>query len=204
LRSVDGFSQILLEDHAGQLDREGRDYLHRIRAASQRMAQLIDDMLTLSRVSRAEMHRQDVDLSALAVELLADLRKSEPGRDVTIVVRPGLVAQGDPRLLRIAMENLLNNAWKFSSHKPGARIEFGQELVEGDVAFFVRDTGAGFDMTYVDKLFRAFQRLHAASEFSGTGIGLAIVQRVIHKHGGRVWAEGEEGKGATFHFTLQT
>lgn len=202
LRSVDGFSQILLEDHAAQLDPEGRAYLNRIRAATQRMAQLIDDMLTLSRVSRAEMHREEVDLSAMAEELLDGLRRAEPARDVATAVAPGLVAQGDPRLLRIALANLLGNAWKFTGRAPGARIEFGREAIDGGVAFFVRDTGAGFDMAYVDKLFRAFQRLHAASDFPGTGIGLAIVQRVIHKHGGRVWAEGEEGKGAVFHFTL--
>lgn len=203
LRSVDGFSQILLEDHAGQIDEEGRAYLNRIRAATQRMAQLIDDMLTLSRVSRAEMQWSEVNLSALAEEILHDYRRSEPQRVVTTQVAPGVVTRGDLRLLRIALENLLGNAWKFTSRKPEARIEFGQEPCEDGMAFFVRDTGAGFDMTYADKLFRAFQRLHAASDFPGTGIGLAIVQRVIHKHGGRVWAEGEEGKGAVFHFTLQ-
>lgn len=203
LRSVDGFSQILLEDHAGQIDDEGRAYLNRIRAATQRMAQLIDDMLTLSRVSRAEMQWSEVNLSALAQEILQDYHRSEPQRVVATQVAPDVVTKGDPRLLRIALENLLGNAWKFTSRKPGARIEFGQEPGEDGMAFFVRDTGAGFDMTYVDKLFRAFQRLHAANDFPGTGIGLAIVQRVVHKHGGRVWAEGEEGKGAVFRFTLQ-
>ncbi len=202
LRSLDGFSQILLEDHAGQLNEEGRDYLNRIRAATQRMGQLIDDMLTLSRVSRAELHRDDVDMSALAQELLDGLRRSDPDRHVRTDVAPGMVARGDPRLLRIALDNLLGNAWKFTARTPDARIEFGQEPNDGGVAYFVRDNGAGFDMKYAEKLFRAFQRLHAVSDFPGTGIGLAIVQRVVHKHGGRVWAASTERHGATFHFTL--
>jgi len=204
LRSIDGFSQSLLEDYAGRLDDTGRDYLCRVRAASQRMAQLIDDLLNLSRITRAEIYREEVDLSALARSIVAELQKSQPERPVEFTIAPGLAAEGDARLLRIALENLLNNAWKFTSKHPAARIEFGAMEQEGQTVYFIRDDGAGFDMAYADKLFGAFQRLHTASEFPGTGIGLATVQRIIHRHGGCVWARGEVERGATFYFTLTT
>ena len=202
LRAIDGFSQALLEDYSGKLDAEGSDYLQRVRAASQRMAELIDDMLNLSRVTRGEMKRERVDLSALARTISTELRKAYPERQVDLVIAEGLTATGDARLLRLALENLFRNAWKFTGRKPKARIEFGANQNNGKSAYFICDNGAGFDMAYADKLFGAFQRLHAATEFKGTGIGLATVQRVIHRHGGRVWAEGKVEQGATFYFTL--
>jgi light-regulated signal transduction histidine kinase (bacteriophytochrome) len=202
LRSIDGFSQALLEDYQDKLDDEGQNHLQRVRAATQRMAQLIDDMLALSRVTRAEINREPIDLSALARSLPAELQKAEPGREVEFVIEDGLVANGDARLLRIVLENLFRNAWKFTGKHPRAKIEFAATQNNGKSAYFVRDDGAGFDMAYVNKLFGAFQRLHAMTEFNGTGIGLATVQRIIRRHGGRVWAEGEVEKGATFYFTL--
>jgi signal transduction histidine kinase len=202
LRSIDGFSQALLEDSAPMLDEQGKAHLQRIRAASQRMGVLIDDLLNLARVTRAEMHREPVDLSALAAVLADELRKREPVRQAEVLIEPGLETRADPRLVRVALENLLSNAWKFSSKHPAPRIEFGQALVNGAAAFFVRDNGAGFDPAYAGRLFGAFQRLHAATEFPGTGVGLATVQRIIHRHGGTVWAESAVGRGATFYFTL--
>jgi len=202
LRSIDGFSQALLEDYVEQLDAQGQNYLHRVRAASQRMAQLIDDLLMLSRMSREEVQREMVDLSALARSIVAELTDADAQRRVEACVSEGVSATGDPRLLRVVLENLLRNAWKFTGKHDSARIEFGVSQSNGKPVYFVRDDGAGFDMAYMDKLFGAFQRLHAATEFEGTGIGLATVQRIIHRHGGRVWAEAEVGKGATFHFTL--
>lgn len=202
LRSVDGFSLALMEDCAGSLDEIALDYLRRIRAASQRMGQLIDDMLVLSRVTRAEITPRPLDLSAMAAEIAAELQKAEPARSAEFRLQPGVVAFGDPRLLRIALTNLLANAWKFSSRNPQAHIEFGSCLVDGRPTFFVRDDGVGFDMAYVGKLFSPFQRLHPAREFSGTGVGLAIVQRVVNRHAGRAWAEGEPGRGASFYFQL--
>jgi signal transduction histidine kinase len=207
LRSIDGFSQILLEDYSEDLDEEGRDYLGRVRAASQRMGRLIDDLLGLSRVTRSALRRQPVDLSAVAREIIAELRKREPERRVEVEVSDGLVAYGDARLLQIALENLIGNAWKFTEKEPEARIEFGQDEElsrEGRVpVYYVSDNGAGFEMAYAEKLFGAFQRLHGSEEFEGTGIGLATVQRVVHRHGGRIWAKGEVGQGATFFFTLR-
>ena len=203
LRSIDGFSQAVLEDYAGRLDDQGRDYLSRVRAATQHMGHLIDDLIKLARVARAEMKRETVDLSALAGEVLAELQKRDPDRRVECRIEPGLTAKGDARLLRVALVNLLGNAWKFTGRQPQSRIEFGAlRDTDGAPAFFVRDNGAGFDMTYADKLFGAFQRLHTSHEFPGTGVGLATVQRIVHRHGGRVWAEGAVGKGATFYFTL--
>ena len=203
LRSIDGFSAALLEDCADELSAENKDHLARVRAATQRMARLIDDMLDLSRVSRAEMHPARVDLSALAETALAELAQAEPERRVEVSVAPGLHAEGDERLLRLALTNLLGNAWKFTSKTPGARVEFSSFLQpDGTPAFYVRDNGAGFDPAYAHKLFGAFQRLHTESEFPGTGVGLATVQRVVHRHGGRVWAESAVGKGATFYFTI--
>jgi light-regulated signal transduction histidine kinase (bacteriophytochrome)/HAMP domain-containing protein len=202
LRSIDGFSQALLEDYTDRLDRQGKDYLTRVRGASQRMAQLIDDLLMLSRVARSEMRRARVDLSAMAQTIAAELQQIQPARLVTFVIAEGLVVEGDARLLRVVLENLLGNAWKFTGKHTCARIEFGVTEQDGRRAFYVRDDGAGFDMAYADKLFGAFQRLHASSDFEGTGIGLATVQRIIHRHGGQVWAEGAVEQGATFYFTL--
>jgi PAS domain S-box-containing protein len=202
LRSIDGFSQLLLEDCADSLDAEGQDYLQRVRAASQRMAQLIEDILALSRITRREMHRELVDLSALVREVAAELGQCDPDRRVEFVIAEGVVVDGDAGLLRVVLENLLGNAWKFTARHPRARIEFGVTQHDGKEAYFVRDDGAGFDMACADRLFGAFQRLHSVTEFEGTGIGLATVQRVIHRHGGQVWAEGVTEQGATFCFTL--
>jgi len=166
------------------------------------MGELIDDMLQLSRVTRAEMRHEMVNLSALAESVLEELQHGEPARQVETAIQPGLESMGDPQLLRIVLVNLLSNAWKFTSRQPAARIEFGLDGSNGEPAFFVRDNGAGFDMQYAGKLFGAFQRLHSPSEFPGTGIGLATVQRIIHRHGGRVRAEGAVGQGAGFYFTL--
>ena len=202
LRSIDGFSQALLEDCADKLNEQGRDHLQRVRSAAQHMGELIDDLLSLSRVTRAEMKRSAVDLSALANEVVAGLRQTQPVRQVEFVIAEGLIVKGDAGLLRAVLENLLGNAWKFTGKKAAARIEFGVTRNEGKLAYFVRDDGCGFDMTYVDKLFVPFQRLHSAGEFPGTGIGLATVQRIIYRHGGRVWVEAEVGRGATFYFTM--
>jgi PAS domain S-box-containing protein len=204
LRSIDGFSQALLEDCASGLDALGQDYLRRIREAAQRMGELIDALLLLARVTRAELHRQTVDLSALAQAIAAELRQREPGRAVTFAIAEGLQASGDPRLLRIALENLLGNAWKFTATHAQARIEVGVlPQADGGPVYFVRDDGVGFDMAYADKLFGAFQRLHRAREFAGAGIGLATVRRIIQRHGGRIWAEAAVERGATFYFTLE-
>lgn len=202
LRSIDGFSQALLEDYSPQLDRVGVDYLNRVRAAAQRMGHLIDDLLTLARVARVELKPQEIDLSAIALEVAVELRKSEPTREARIDIEPGLKSRGDARLLRVAFENLLGNAWKFTSGRPCAEVKFGVTYIEGVPAYYVRDNGAGFDMTYAGKLFSAFQRLHEGHEFPGTGIGLATVQRVIHKHGGKIWADATPNRGATFYFVL--
>ncbi|HEY0129658.1 MAG TPA: ATP-binding protein [Rubrobacteraceae bacterium] len=202
LRSIDGFSQILLDDHAQGFDEEARGYLGRVRASSRRMALLIDDLLNLSRVTRSVLRHQTVDLSALAREIAAEIQKSRPDREARFVIAEDLVAEGDASLLRVALENLLGNAWKFTSKKEVATIEFGVAHRNGEVAYYVRDDGAGFDPRYAEKLFGAFQRLHGAEDFEGTGIGLATVARIVHRHGGRVWAEGAVGEGATFFFTL--
>ncbi len=203
LRSINGFSQALLEDYSKVLDGEGRNYLQRVRVASQRMGQLIDDLLQLSRLMQVEMKQEPVDLSTLAQEIVDDLHYTQPGRRAEFIIQPGVVVTGDERLLRVVMENLLDNAWKFTGKKEEAIVEFGlTETDGGETAYFVRDNGAGFDMAYADKLFGAFQRLHSPTEFEGTGIGLATVQRIIHRHGGRVWAEGKVDKGTIFYFTL--
>ena len=203
LRSIDGFSSALMEDYADKLDEQGLSHLRRIRAATQRMAQLIDDLIKLAFVTRSEMHTEEVDLSALANAILAEFRKADPNREVECVVQNSVVGQGDPQLLRSVLENLLGNAWKFTGKQRQPKIEFGAAAQDGGAVYFVRDNGAGFDMTYGKKLFGAFQRLHTAADFPGTGVGLATVQRIIHRHGGRVSAEGAEGKGATFSFTLE-
>jgi PAS domain S-box-containing protein len=202
LRAVDGLSLALLEDYAPQLDHSGREFLERLRRENRRMADLIEDLLKLSRVTRGELHREAVDLSAIVLEITDELKRDESTRKVEVVVPPAMTALGDLRLLKIAMGHLLNNAWKFTARNPSARIEAGRMNQERETIFFVRDNGAGFDMTYGDRLFGTFQRLHTQEEFEGTGIGLATVRRIIHRHGGRIWAEGEVGKGATFYFTL--
>ncbi len=202
LRSLDGFSQILLGNYSSRLDEEGRDYLRRVRGGAQRMGQLIDDLLRLSRITRAAMTVEEVDLTALARSVAEELLERDPDRRAEVVVAEGLTALCDPRLLRVALDNLLGNAWKFTRNVPHTKIEVGSEPWDGDLAFFVKDNGAGFDMAYADRLFGAFQRLHAASEFEGTGIGLATVQRVIARHGGTIKAEAAPGQGATFRFTL--
>jgi signal transduction histidine kinase len=202
LRRIDSFSRAILESQAEKLDESGRRYLERVREASQQMSELIDDVLYLSRVTRADLREQEVDLSGLVGMILSRLQEGEPGRKVEVKVRPGVVVTGDGQLLRIALENLLENAWKFTSKQSESRIEFGVTQAAGEPTYFVRDNGAGFDMTYADRLFGPFQRLHAQGEFPGSGIGLATVQRIIHRHGGRVWAEGLIGQGATFQFTL--
>jgi PAS domain S-box-containing protein len=202
LRAIDGFSLALLQDYADKLDEEGKENLRWVRQGAQDMGKLIDDMLKLSRLTRGELCHEHVDLSALARKIEAELRRDAPKRAVTCAIQTGMAAEGDPRMLEAVLQNLLGNAWKFTVNRQEARIEFGANDVDGERAYFVRDNGAGFDMAYVDKLFQPFQRLHRVDEFPGTGIGLAIVQRVIHRHGGRVWAEGAVEKGATFYFTL--
>jgi len=202
LRSIDGFSQALLEDYAGSLDDTGKDYLNRLRSASQKMGELIDGLLKLSRLMRSEMHQEEVDLSTLVEEITSRLHENDPKRQAEFVIRKGLVTQGDPELLRALFENLLGNAWKFTSKSKKTRIEFGITKNGNKTTYFINDNGAGFDMTYADKLFGAFQRLHEISEFPGTGIGLATVLRIINRHGGNIWAEGAVNKGATFYFTL--
>ncbi len=203
LRGLDGFSQAVLTNYADKpVDERGRDYLRRIRAASQRMGQLIDDLIKLSRLTRVEMQRRRVDLGALATKIARELQEGQPGRSVTFVIADGLEVDADAQLLEVALRNLLGNAWKFTSKKPMARIEVGATEQGGRRGFFVRDDGAGFDMAYADQLFGAFQRLHSTSDFEGTGIGLATVQRVMTRHGGRIWAQSEVGKGATFYFSL--
>jgi PAS domain S-box-containing protein len=204
LRGIDGFSQALLEDYQDRLDEDGRDYLRRIRAGTQRMGHLIDDLLNLSRLTRGEMKIEPVDLSALAARLVQELRAGEPGRQVKVSIQDGLQATGDPGLLSAVLQNLISNAWKFTSRRAQAEIEVGKTTEGGKTAFYVKDNGAGFDMAYADKLFGAFQRLHRIDEYSGSGVGLATVRRVIHRHGGEVWVKAGVDQGATFYFTLGT
>ena len=203
LRSIDGFSQALIEDYPDKLDEKGKDYLQRVRLATQRMGILIDDLLNLSRVTRSEMRREIVDLSSLTQLIAGELQETQPERPVDFVIAQGLTTNGDTRLLRLLVENLLGNAWKFTRHHQQAKIEFGVINSDSKETFFIRDDGAGFDMNYADKMFGVFQRLHKQEEFPGTGIGLATVLRIVHRHGGQVWAEGKVEKGATFYFTLE-
>ncbi len=203
LRSLDGFTELLLEECSDKVGPQGQEYLNRVQAASRRMADLIEAMLSLSRVSSAGLRREQVDLSGIARDVAAELQRSGPGRGVAFAITPGLTAAGDRTLLRAVVENLLGNAWKFTSRCAQAKIEFSALDKDGVRTFFVRDNGAGFDMAYAAKLFAPFQRLHSSAEFPGAGIGLATVQRVVHRHHGRVWAEGAVGKGATFYFALE-
>jgi PAS domain S-box-containing protein len=202
LRSIDGFSQLLLDGCRDQLNDQNKDYLDRIRKATQCMGRLIDDLLNLSRVSRGDVVRQQVDLSVLADAVAADFLANQPQREVDFLISPDLKVQGDPALLQIVMQNLLGNAWKFTANCPKARIEFGSQMQDNRKVYFVRDNGVGFDMNYVGKLFSPFQRLHSDKEFPGTGIGLATVLRIIRRHGGTVWAEGKVGEGTTVYFTV--
>ncbi len=202
LRTIDGFSQILLDEYAAKLDDTGRDYLERVRAGSRRMASLIDDLLELARVTRRDLQIRDCDLSALARDIAGELAQADPARKVDVRVAEGMTVAADSGLLRVALDNLMRNAWKFTALRPDAGIEVGCRDDGAGITYFVRDNGVGFDMAYANKLFGAFQRLHGESEFQGTGIGLALVRRVIRRHGGNVWAEAEPGEGATFHFTL--
>ena len=202
LRSLEGFSQVLLEDYAGVLDEEGRHYLSRIQANVDRMAAMIDDLLHLSRANRSEMRRERTDLTELAREVLDELAAADPGRSVAADIPDGLVAPGDPHLIRLVLQNLLGNAWKFTAQRADARIRMEVEPRDGVDVFTVGDNGAGFDMRYADKIFDPFQRLHSTAEFEGTGIGLAIVHRIVTRHGGQIRAEGRPGQGATFRFSL--
>ena len=202
LRGIDGFSQAVLEDYHDKLDDSGRSYLNRVRAASQRMSKLIDAMLNLARLTRAEIHSQNFNMSEMVKSIVEDLQKIEPDREVECVVADNLLATADPQLIRAVLENLLGNAWKFTRQQPNPRIEFGHRQYKGQAAFFVKDNGAGFDMTYAHKLFGAFQRLHAYTEFPGVGVGLATVHRIIQRHGGQIWPEGAVDQGAVFYFTL--
>ncbi|BCS54804.1 PAS domain S-box protein [Geobacter sp. SVR] len=201
LRALDGISLALLEDYAEKLDKTGRDFLHRIRSAAQAMGELIDHLLTLSRLARTELLIERVDLSEMAHQVAEELRQQDPGRTVEFVITPDMIDSGDSNLLRVAITNLLGNAWKFTSKKDTARIEFGVQQDQEGKIYFVRDNGAGFNQAYAENLFKPFQRLHAVGEFPGTGIGLATVHRVISRHGGSIWAEGGD-QGATFYFRL--
>jgi PAS domain S-box-containing protein len=202
VRAIDGFSAILEQDYGDKLDERGRDCLNRVRAAAQRMYTIIDALLILSRVTREEMRRDVIDLSALARSVANELQRSDPDRHVEFIIAPGIIGVGDASLVRVALENLIGNAWKFTSRQKYARVEFGAIDKKGTTVYFVRDNGAGFDMAYADKLFGAFQRLHTAEEFPGTGIGLPTVQRIVRRHGGMVSAEAHVDQGAMFCFTL--
>lgn len=201
LRKMEGFSEALKTRHAEQLDETGQHYLARIQDASRRMESIIDDLLSLSRLQRDALQYETVDVSRLAKQLVAELREEEPQRRMEIDIQAGLKLKGDSRMLGIALKNLLSNAWKFSSERSPGRITVGETRVEGRRAIFVRDNGVGFDMKHADKLFVPFQRLHSESEFPGTGIGLTLVDRIIRRHGGELWAESSEGQGATFYFS---
>jgi light-regulated signal transduction histidine kinase (bacteriophytochrome) len=203
LRGIDGFSQAFLEDYGNTLDERGRDYLKRVRAGAQRMGELIDDLLQLSSIGRADLRPQRVDLSAIARAAFEDIQQREPARKVVFAAEERLAAEADPRLVRVLFDNLLGNSWKFTSKVRQPTIDFGAELRQEGTIYFVRDNGAGFDMAFAEKLFTPFQRLHSEAEFPGTGIGLATVYRVLDRHGGRIWAEGAVGAGATIFFTLR-
>jgi PAS domain S-box-containing protein len=202
LRGIDGFSSAVIDEYGDKLDEQGKEYLNRVRQASKHMSDLINDLLRLSRLSRAEMNIQDVNLSEVAQSVIEELNSTQPERKAEFAISPGIIAKVDKSLLTIALQNLLGNSWKFTNKCPLARIEFGVTEQSGEKCYFIRDNGAGFNMQYSDKLFQPFQRLHSADEYEGTGIGLALVQRVIRRHGGRVWAESEQSKGATFYFTV--
>jgi light-regulated signal transduction histidine kinase (bacteriophytochrome) len=202
LRSIDGFSMALMEEYEDKFDAGGKDYLKRVRSASQRMGQIIDDLLSLSRISRRELKKEQVNLSDIAERIVSKLQEGEPDRKVDIVIGHKVTALCDPNLVEVVLENLFSNAWKFTSKQEKPWIVFDTVLQDNELVFCVRDNGAGFDMAYANKLFGAFQRLHKDSDYKGYGIGLATVQRIVHRHEGRIWAEGHEGRGATFYFVL--
>jgi signal transduction histidine kinase len=202
LLSFDGLNQSLLKDYGDSLDPRAKDYLQRMRRASERMTSVFDGLQTLFRLTSGEIHRETTDISGMAADIVEEMRTADPGRKVDVSVGESLTVFGDPRLLRILMTNLISNAWKFTSKEAAARVEIGAEIVDGDTRLFVRDNGVGFDMIYAHKLFGAFQRLHSQSDFPGVGIGLATVRRIVNRHGGRAWAEGAVGEGATFYFVL--
>jgi signal transduction histidine kinase len=202
LRAIDGFSAILVEDHADKLDEGARELLGRIRRGVRRMSQLIQSLLDLSRATRAELRKQTVKISDMAASVIEGLRHANPERKVEVSIEPGLTAEGDPNLIRIVLENLLSNAWKFSSRREMARIDFGAVFHDGGREFFVRDNGAGFDAAQAARLFKPFQRLHSESEFEGSGIGLATAQRIVRRHGGAIRAESNKNGGATFYFSI--
>jgi signal transduction histidine kinase len=203
LRTLGGFSQVLREDYAGQLDATAQDYLSRIENSAHSMSELIEGLLKLSRINQAEINNERLDLSAMCAELIAELRDHEPDRAIQVDIQPSVYADGDRHLLRDALSNLIGNAWKFTARTPQARISFGAGHKNGTTVYYVRDNGAGFDPAYADKLFVPFQRLHRSQDFSGAGIGLSTVQRIVQRHDGTVWAHGEKGSGATFYFTLR-
>ena len=204
LRGIDGFSQALLQDCGDQLSSQGKEYLKRVCAATHRMGVLIDDLLNLSRITRAEMSFETVDLSQMASAIAHDLRAEDPGRKAEFIIAQDLRTKGDPHLIQVVLQNLIGNSWKFASKQELTRIEIGRNDSNGSSSFYITDNGAGFDSAHADRLFGAFQRLHSVSEFPGTGVGLATVQRIVHRHGGKIWANAEVDRGATFHFTLQT
>ncbi len=202
LRPLEGFSQALLEDYGERLDEPAKDMLHRMKRAAHHMNALISDLLKLSKLERTTMHLVDVDLAEVADAIVGELRNNEPDRQVEVVSLREAHVEADPALLRIALENLVRNAWKFTQHQPHPRIELGEKTVDREQVYFIRDNGAGFDPAQAKRLFQPFQRMHSSKDFEGTGIGLAIVQRIIRRHGGRVWAEAALGQGASFYFTL--
>jgi len=202
LLSFDSLNQSLLKDYGDSLDPRAKDYLQRMRRASERMTSVFDGLQTLFRLTSGEIHRETTDISAMAADIVAEMRAADPERKVDVGIAEGLTVFGDPRLLRILMTNLISNAWKFTSKEAAGRVEIGAEIVDGDTRLFVRDNGVGFDMIYAHKLFGAFQRLHSQSDFPGVGIGLATVRRIVNRHGGRAWAEGAVGEGATIYFVL--
>jgi len=202
LRAMNGFAHLLLQSLGDKVDAEGQDWLQEIVVNAKKMAELIDALLALARLTRSELKVEVVDLSDLARDVIAQLRLVEPGREIETRFEEGVVAEADPRLARALLDNLLANSWKFTSRTAQAQIEFGVTRGERGLTYFVRDNGAGFDMNYAGKLFAPFQRLHASAEFAGTGIGLATSQRIVLRHGGRIWAEGTVGRGASFYFTL--
>ncbi len=202
LRSIDGFSHILIDDYADSMDSDAQDYLDRIRLSVQRMGALIDDLLKLSHVNRGDLHYRKIDMTNLIKSIVDEFQMREQARQYDVDIQEGLTAYADENLLKIAFENLLGNAWKYTDKTKHANITIGSQVMDGELVYFVKDNGIGFDMQYVDKLFIPFQRLHADHDFPGTGIGLATVYRIINRHGGRIWAEGEPGAGAAFYFTL--
>jgi len=204
LRSIKGFSDAILKDYVSVLDERGKDYLFRIRRAGNTMESLIDSLLELSHLRTKDIHARELDLSAIAKRFAGELKKSHPARKADFVIKEGLSVHGDFNLIKIVIQNLFRNSWKFTEQKPVARIEFGFENKEKESCFYVRDNGVGFDMAYAHKLFQPFQRLHSGSEYKGSGIGLATVRRIVERHGGKVWAHGEHGRGATFYFTLES